>query len=100
VLDQEVTPCPQAGHRVQVVQVVALSIKDGVGLIVDDRAHQRLLVLEVVVDLRPADPGGRPDVLQGGFRHPVVEHQPRRRGDDPLPGLTPPLGQRPPGAGS
>ena len=93
VLDQHVTPGPQAGHRVQVVEVGPLGLQDRVGLVVDDGADQRLLVLEVVVHLRAAHPGGRPDVLQRGLGRAALEDELRRGRDDPLPGLAPAAGQ-------
>ena len=93
VLDQEVTPGPQAGQRVEVVQVRALGVQDRVGLVIDDRADQGLLVLEVVVHLRAAHPGRRPDVLQRGLGHAALEDELRRGRHDPLPGLAPPAGQ-------
>ena len=80
----------------QVVQMGALGVQDRLGLVVDDRPDQRLLVLEIVVHLRAAHPGRRPDVLQRGLGHTPVEHQLRRGRDDPLPGVAAPARQPPP----
>jgi hypothetical protein len=84
VLHQEVTPGAESGHGVEFVEMVALGVQNGVGLVLDDRAHQCLLVLEVVVHLRAAHRGDRPDVFQRGVRDAVLGHQPRRDGDDPI----------------
>ena len=57
--------------------------------VIDDRADQGLLVLEVVVHLRAAHPGRRPDVLQRRLGHAALEDELRRGRHDPLPGLRP-----------
>jgi NAD(P)-dependent dehydrogenase (short-subunit alcohol dehydrogenase family) len=49
VLDQQVTPGPQAGQGIEVIEMRALSVQDRVRLIVDNRADQRLLVYAVNV---------------------------------------------------
>ena len=85
--DQEVPPCPQALQAVQRGQHRFLAADDGLGLVLDDRLNQGLLVLEVVIDLRAAHPGGRPDILDGRPGDAAVEHQLGRRRDNPLPGL-------------
>jgi hypothetical protein len=64
--------------------VRALGVQDGVGLVVDDGADQGLLVLEVVIHLRAAHPGRRPDVLQRRLGHAALEDELRRGRDDPL----------------
>ena len=47
-----------------------------VGLVVDDRLHEVVLVREVVVHLRSADFCRRLDVFQGGARHsPLVDQR-------------------------
>ena len=84
---------PAGRQRVEVVQMRALGVQDRVRLVVDDRADQRLLVLEVVVHLRAAHPGRRPDVLQRRLGHAALEDELRRGRHDPLPGLAPPAGQ-------
>ena len=48
---------------------------DGVGLVVDDRLHEFVLVGEVVVHLRAADFRRRLDVVQGGARDPALVDQ-------------------------
>src|SRR6201987_4162797 len=52
-----------------------IAIDDGVGLVVDDRLHEVVLVGEVVVHLRAADFRRRPDVFQGGACHSALMDQ-------------------------
>src|SRR5271169_3745773 len=56
---------------------------DSVGLVVDDRLHELVLVSEIVVELRTADLCRRPDVLQGGAGHPALVDQHGGSTDDP-----------------
>ena len=65
-----------------------------VGLAGYDRQDQRLLVAEVVVDLRRADARRPLHVLQAGAGHAPLKHQARGHAGDPVPGrLT--LGREP-----
>ena len=50
----------------------------------DHGVDQRLLVGEVVVELRARDPGRLLDVLDAGPGDAALEDQLRRRADDPL----------------
>ena len=52
---------------------------DGIRLVVDDRLNQLVLVGEVVVELRAAHLGRRPDVVEGGAGDAALVNQPRRR---------------------
>src|SRR5450756_285591 len=54
---------------------VPLVIDDGVGLVVDDRLHEIVLVGKVVVKLRAADFRRRLDDVQGGARDPALVDQ-------------------------
>ena len=66
---------------------------DGVGLVVDDRLHEFVLVREVVVQLRSADLRRCPDVLERGAGDTPLVDQPGGRLDDPGPGALPLGGQ-------
>jgi len=66
---------PPAFDTVRAAERVPLAIDDGVGLVVDDRLHEVVLVGEVVVHLRAADFRRHPDVFQGGARHPALMDQ-------------------------
>ena len=74
----------------------------GLGAIVDHGADQRLLVGEVVVDLRAAHPGLGPDLLQGGAGDALLQDEAGSCRHDLLPRLRALAGQSafgPPGAG-
>src|SRR5579859_7023678 len=66
---------PPVFDSVRAAERVPIAIDDGVGLVVDDRLHEVVLVAEVVVHLRAADFGRHPDVFQGGARHPALMDQ-------------------------
>ena len=52
-----------------------LVIDDGIGLVIDDRLHEFVLVGEVVVHLKAADFRRHLDIFQGGARHPALMNQ-------------------------
>ena len=66
---------PPGFDSVRAAERVPLVIDDGVGLVVDDRLHEFVLVGEVVVHLRAADFRRHLDVFQGGARHPALMDQ-------------------------
>src|SRR6201994_129019 len=66
---------PPGFDSVRVVERLPMAIDDGVGLVVDDRLHEVVLVGEVVVHLRAADFRRRPDVFQGGACHSALMDQ-------------------------
>ena len=66
---------PPGFDSVRAAERVPLVIDDGVGLVVDDRLHEVVLVGEVVVHLRAADFRRHLDVFQGGARHPALMDQ-------------------------
>src|SRR5439155_25541810 len=96
--NDEVAPGSQGIEAVEPAQARLLGVKDGLGGEADHRPHERLLVSEVVVELRAAHAGRRTYVFGGGAGHTLLEHELRRRGHDPVPGgLTlagPPSGPR------
>ena len=63
---------PPGFDSVRAAEHVPLVLDDGVGLVVDDRLHEFVLVGEVVVHLRAADFRRHLDVFQGGARHPAL----------------------------
>ena len=65
----------QASTPFALLERLPIAIDDGVGLVVDDRLHEFVLVGEVVVHLRAADFRRHLDVFQGGARHPALMDQ-------------------------
>src|SRR5271166_5718034 len=66
---------PPGFDSLRAAERVPLVIDDGVGLVVDDRPHEFVLVGEVVVHLRAADFRRHPDVFQGGACYPALMDQ-------------------------
>ena len=79
-----VAPRAQGLDAVELAEQRFLGIEDGMALVVDYRMNERLLVGEVVVELRARHTGGALHVLDAGARHSSLEDQVRRRVDDPL----------------
>src|SRR5579859_1299544 len=77
---------PPGFDSVRAAERVPLAIDDGLGLVVDDRLHEIVLVGEVVVHLRAADFRRFLDVFQGGARHPALMDQGCSGLDDSGPG--------------
>lgn len=90
---EQVSPGPQRLHAVEAAEVGLLATEDGPGLMRDHRPDQGLLVAEVVVQLRRADPGGPLHVLPAGPGHAALEHQVSGHGHDPVPGHPPLSGE-------
>src|SRR5215475_1630566 len=101
--DDRVPPGPQAVDSLDRGQHRLVGLADhGLGAVVNYGAHQRLLVGEVVVDLRAAHPGLGPDLLQGGAGDALLQDEVGSCRHDLLPRLRALAGQsafRPPGAG-
>jgi NAD(P)-dependent dehydrogenase (short-subunit alcohol dehydrogenase family) len=74
-VDKHVAPLPERGERVKLVEQRPLAVDDLVGLMLDHGVHQRVLVGEVVVQLRIADVRGREDVFVAGAGDAAAEHQ-------------------------
>ncbi len=70
-----ITICRQASTPFALRSSFPLVIDNGVGLVIDDRLHEVVLVGEVVVHLRAADFRRHLDVFQGGARHPALMDQ-------------------------
>ena len=66
---------PPGFDSVRAAERLPIATDDGVGLVVDDRLHEIVLVGEVVVHLRAADFRRHLDVFQGGARHPALMDQ-------------------------
>ncbi len=66
---------PPGFDSVRAAEGLPVAIDDGLGLVVDDRLHEIVLVGEVVVHLRAADFRRHLDVFQGGARHPAFMDQ-------------------------
>src|SRR6202011_5228435 len=66
---------PPGFDSVRAAEHVPLVSDDGVGLVVDDRLNEVVLVGEVVVHLRTADFRRCLDVVQGGARDPALMDQ-------------------------
>src|SRR5689334_2274027 len=66
---------PPGFDSVHAAERLPLAIEDGVGLVVDDRLHELVLVGKVVVYLRAADFRRHLDVFQAGARHPALMNQ-------------------------
>ena len=66
---------PPGFDSVRAAERVPLAIDDGLGLVVDDRLHEVVLVGKVVVHLRAADSRRHLDVFQGGARHSALMDQ-------------------------
>ena len=63
------------GRRQATAECLPMVLDDGLGLVVDDRLHEFVLVGEVVVHLRAADFRRHLDVVQGGARDPAFMDQ-------------------------
>src|SRR6185437_3848075 len=100
--DDHVAPGPQAVDTLDRGQHRLVGLADhGLGAVVDHGADQRLLVGEVVIDLRTAHPGLSPDLLQSGPSDALLQDEAGGSGHDPLPRLRALAGQSalgPPGA--
>ena len=68
---------PPGFDSVRAAERLPLAIDDGLGLVVDDRLHEFVLIGKVVVHLRAADFRRHLDVFQGGGRHPALMDQSR-----------------------
>src|SRR5271166_2009405 len=66
---------PPGFDAIRSTERLPIAIDDGVGVVVDDRLHEIVLVGEVVVHLRAADFRRHLDVFQGGGRHPALMDQ-------------------------
>ncbi len=66
---------PPGFDSVRAAERVPLVSDDGVGLVVDDRLHEFVLVREVVLHLRAADFRRHLDVFQGSARDPALMDQ-------------------------
>ncbi len=66
---------PPGFDSVHAAERVTLAIYDGLGLVIDDRLHEVVLVGKVVVHLRSADFRRRPDVFQCRARHSTLMDQ-------------------------
>src|SRR6202044_4076345 len=95
-VDKHVAPLLERGERVQLVEERSLAVDDLVGLMLNHRVHQRVLVGKVVVKLRVADMRGGEDVFVAGAGYAVAEHQLRCGFHDPR-SRREPLAGEPPG---
>src|ERR1700760_523120 len=90
---------PPRLDAVWAAECAPIAIDDGVGLVVDDRLDEVVLVGEVVVQLRAADSRRRLDVLEEGARYPPLVDQGGRLLHYPRPGALALGGEPRPGAG-
>src|SRR5919109_4199226 len=81
-----ITPAPQPLPRPQLPELGLLPGDDLVQLAPDHLQDERVLVGEVVVELRLAGPGRGHDVVEAGAGHSPLVDERRRPGDDALAG--------------
>jgi hypothetical protein len=85
-VDHDVAPAAKVLDAFDAVQAEMLHAEHLVGLEVDHRRDEIVLVREVVVHLRGADDRGFLNVLDGGPRDATLQHQFRGRGHDAVAG--------------